>query len=463
MVRITLVFRTRRNAGALRLRFRLRQGRDVQLYYKSRIEVDIGRLEALMEKLDANLEVKKRVRNWDVELHDLLLSQKTLLKEAFHRLEESHLPLTSEYLEREMDRHRKTSNAPPVTWLTMFLDITHNQYADGVIGYSRYKHSLVIYRVLLRFLTIKSMNDIPPDQVTPELIMEFRNFLFDEYKYVNQYKELYFGVSTYNLPKKRRGNNTVVTALNRLQAFFTELEDKDLIVKSPFRKLGKERKRVVMKDRYDEPVYLTSEEFQRVLEYRVPPRLEEVKEAFILQCALGCRISDFKALTLKNVSVSSEGIPYVHYLPQKTLNVQRDFKEIQTPLVLFALQIIRKRKFEFPILKNVSGQQGYNRKIKELLEICGIDRLCSVFNEETRQNDYMPLFQLGSSKLCRKTHVDLMTKVQVNKYAAGLHEIGSSAIERYTHLTLKDRFILMSAAFKQKLFNADNDLNPTMI
>ena len=56
MVRITLVFRTRRNAGAMRLRFRLRQGRDVQLYYKSRIEVDIGWLEALMEKLDSNLE-----------------------------------------------------------------------------------------------------------------------------------------------------------------------------------------------------------------------------------------------------------------------------------------------------------------------------------------------------------------------------------------------------------------------
>lgn len=45
----------------MRLRFRLRQGREVQLYYKSRIEVDIGRLEALMEKLDANLEVKKGV------------------------------------------------------------------------------------------------------------------------------------------------------------------------------------------------------------------------------------------------------------------------------------------------------------------------------------------------------------------------------------------------------------------
>ena len=89
--------------------------------------------------------------------------------------------------------------------------------------------------------------------------------------------------------------------------------------------------------------------------------------------------------------------------------------------------------------------------------------MCSVFNEATHQNDYMPLFQLGSSKLCRKTHVDLMTKVQINKYAAGLHEIGSSAIERYTHLTLKDRFILMCAAFEQKLYNTDYDLNPTMI
>ncbi len=45
----------------------------------------------------------------------------------------------------------------------------------------------------------------------------------------------------------------------------------------------------------------------------------------------------------------------------------------------------------------------------------------------------------------------MMNKVQINMYAAGLHKEGSDAVERYTKLDIKDRFVLMCAAFKQLL------------
>ena len=38
--------------------------------------------------------------------------------------------------------------------------------------------------------------------------------------------------------------------------FITEMEDKDEIIKSPFRKLGKERKKIVMRERYNTPIFL---------------------------------------------------------------------------------------------------------------------------------------------------------------------------------------------------------------
>jgi hypothetical protein len=41
----------------------------------------------------------------------------------------------------------------------------------------------------------------------------------------------------------------------------------------------------------------------------------------------------------------------------------------------------------------------------------------------------------------------MLTKVQINYYAAGLHREGSGAVFRYTSLELADRFALLNAAF----------------
>ena len=38
---------------------------------------------------------------------------------------------------------------------------------------------------------------------------------------------------------------------------------------------------------------------------------------------------------------------------------QNDYKEIETPVIRYALDIITKYKFSFPILKYVSGKSGY--------------------------------------------------------------------------------------------------------
>lgn len=71
-----------------------------------------------------------------------------------------------------------------------------------------------------------------------------------------------------------------------------------------------------------------------------------------------------------------------------------------------------------------------NKKIKQLLEVAGIDRKVAVFDEAVGENKYLPLYEVGSSKLARKTHVDLMNKVQVDLYAVGLHRQGSKAVQR---------------------------------
>ena len=192
----------------------------------------------------------------------------------------------------------------------------------------------------------------------------------------------------------------------------------------------------------------------------VPDDLKEVKDAFLLQCALGCRISDFMRMDMSNVSVSDEGIPYVHYVAKKTTNTSSGRKEKTTPLMLFALDIIKHYNFRFPMFYNCTyGKLVYNKRIKDLFVHCKLDRLISRYDEATQKMNQIPLYRIASNKLCRKTHIDIANKVQINMYATGLHEIGSSAVGHYSKLQIQDLFVLLCLAFNQPQYKVDKDLN----
>lgn len=457
MERITLYLRTKKSKN-IKLRFRLTDGRTIQLYHKSEIKADLVDLAKFTE--DGNL--KPRTAIYNHELLKEIQLEIAAMKTAYRKFKEKgqEQQIDSETFENEV---RKSLNpelyAPKSsdTLLEKFREIAEKKFNDNVIGTSRYKHSIVIGNILERFLTITRKKTMTVQDATPDFIMGFRQFITNEYKYVKTYEGLYENMADRNIPKEPRSHNTVVTALNHLQAFFTELEDTEVIIKSPFRKLGKERKRIALTEHYDEPIYLLKEEFQAIMAQKVPEYLQETKDAFLLQCAFGCRISDFKRLTMANVDVDQNGIPFIHYLPQKTIRTSTE--DVITPIMHYALQIIKKYQFNFHILRYVSGKSGYNFKIKELLQLTGINRKCSIYDEKNQQNIRVPLYELGSSKLCRKTHVDMMAKAQINEYAAGLHKEGSDAVKRYTSLGLKDRFILMCVAFDQEMYKVDNELN----
>ena len=428
------------------------------MYHKSDIKATVADL----DKLTTTGERKKGVTTLACEFLYAIAQEKQYMRLAYDKMKCSGMDLNSATFESVISGLKN-----PVLQLRIgqssvverFRRYAEESLRDHVIGKRRYDHIIVVSDKLERFLIIKGLSEITASEFTDSLLMELRNFIFDEYKYVDNYQRLYTNVSSHNKPKARLSINTVATQMKMFQAFFSELESSDEIIKSPFRRLGKGRKRVVMKTRYDDPVFLRSDEFQTVLSAEVPPALRDARDAFLLLCAFGCRISDFVQLSIQNIRISSEGIPYIHYIPLKTANIQTDNNEVETPIVRYAFDIILRSRFDFPILKNIYGSTGFNQKIKDLLKYCKICREVPVYNEETSSNDYLPLFKVGSSKLARKTHVDMMNKIQIDLYAAGLHKKGSASVRRYTFLELKDRFNLMNAAFNQKPYRVDSNLN----
>jgi len=318
----------------------------------------------------------------------------------------------------------------------------------GVVGKSRYSQLLCKARKLQRFLLIKGLSSLAPKEFDVDLLLDYRWFITNEYLFVPSFPQLYTKGGGRRAPKKMCKNNTVVSDLLALKAFFSDLEDTGEIRRSPFRKLSGEKRRSVMHVEYDEPFYLRADEFRRVLLADVPAELQWAKDMFVLNCALGCRIGDLKKLSMEKVAVSEEGIPYVHYIPSKTSRVSK--REVVTPLIRPAYEIILRTRFGFNGHNPNYEKQLYNKALRRLLEFCGIDRPVCLYEPEVGDNVYRPLYEVASSKLARKTHVDMLNKVQINYYAAGLHREGSKAVFRYTSLELSDRFALLNAAFGEE-------------
>lgn len=456
----TIIFRTKKKTGKIRLRFRLTEGRGFFLYHKSDIEAEISDL----SKIEPDGTLKKQVKILPPkQLLDAISSEIKLMEDVFTSAE--HKPTTSEEFELMIDKRLHPENYKdekkypdaPKDLLTRFA-----KYIDeGLFSEGRKRGYWVTYRILERFLIITDQKEIRIDEVGADFLMQFREFIIREWEFVKKKKwaYLYADITKQNIPDAPRVQNTVSCKLKMLQGFMRMLEDSDEIVKSPFRKMGRENRLAALREKYPDPISLTSEEVRRIINTDVPDTLQGTKDAFLIQCALGCRISDFKKMSMASVAVTKDGIPFIHYIPQKTLNTNVRLEEVKTPLMRFAFDIIKRTGFNLPVLKYVSGKSGYNVKIKELLKHCGIDREVSVFNEQTQTIEYLPVYTQGCTKLCRKTFVDITTKVQVNRYATGVHKAGSDAVNHYSKLQLQDLFILMSEAFGEKTFKVDKNLN----
>lgn len=462
MERISMYNRTSAKGDTLRVRLRLIDGRDVTLYHKTGIRAKIKDL----EKFTPEGTLKPKVTVYNKQLKAELNTHFTAMSKAYALMKAKGMDMTSDVLEKEIDKilnpvvEVRSSSAE--TLCERFVRFADESRRDGIIGVERYKMIIGQADKLKRFLTIKGLSKISVTEFDTNLLLEYRQFVFDEYLYVEKYPKLYKVEKKRGArrnPDHRASINTVVYNMKNLQALFNELEKTDEIMKSPFRRLTTEKKRAVMHTMYDSPVFLRQEEFQKVIDTEVPDKLQGIKDAFILNCCFGCRIGDFSRLSMEKVSVSPEGIPYIHYIPSKTSGTQETNKEIVTPLIRLAYDIIQRTRFDFGFKITTAGTSFYNKKVRDLIKACGIDRKVSIYDQEKHDNVYVPLYEEASSKLARKTHVDMMSKVQVNLYAAGLHREGSSAVNRYTNMELKDHFALMNVAFGQKAYKVDADLN----
>lgn len=461
MERITLYCRTTSARGTTNLRFRVTNGRAVTMYYSTGRKIPNEQLAAFTPEGT----IRPRVTVYNPKLKTEIEEYFAAINAAYNHMKIKGMDMRSEVLQAEVDKILNPESTEAIlhpngdeTFVQRFRRYVEEAFRDGIIGDHRHMHYDAMVRRMERFLHIKGHSQLMPAQFDVKMLMDYRQFVSDEYLYVSQYPKLYQKDGRKRYPTKRISNNSVIHEMKGLRAFLNELENTDEIFKSPFRKISRERFKAMMRAKNDEPFFLRKAELKMIIETEVPQELQMAKDIFVLNCCIGARISDFFSFTMDKVSVSPEGIPYIHYIPHKTMKEMETMVEIKTPLVRIAYDIVMKTKLDFNQQNANYTVAVYNRELRKLLKFCGLDRPVSKFNETKGENEYFPLYELASSRLARKTHVDIMNKVQINAYVAGLHAEGSDAVFRYTNLELTDRFALMNVAFGQKVYHVNPDL-----
>jgi integrase len=231
-----------------------------------------------------------------------------------------------------------------------------------------------------------------------------------------------------------RGRNSIASILKRIQRFFSwaikdqKLKEIEITITNPFTNF------TITPEMYGTPVVL--EKAERDYLFNLPldnDRLKKIRDIFIFQCYCGARISDLMKLTTNNLHGD-----ILKYVPQKT--AKESIKEVVIPLNKKAIQILKRyNEPEGYLLPRMSDTE-INRTLKTLFKTVGkdrpngLDRPVGHLNPKTEIIEYVPLHELASTHLARRTFAGLM-------YAAGQkddiiasmtgHSENSKAFTRY--------------------------------
>ena len=179
------------------------------------------------------------------------------------------------------------------------------------------------------------------------------------------------------------------------------------------------------------PYYITIDERNKIADFDLSarPALEAQRDIFVFQCLIGCRVGDL--LELKNSNVVGGMLAYV---PHKTLKKKGDV--LRVPLHEKAVKILakyRKDGKDTPILPFITAQK-YNDAIKEIFSLCGITRNVVVLDPKTGKPKNVPINEVASSHMARRTFVGNLYKQVKDPNLIGKlsgHSEGSRAFSRY--------------------------------
>ena len=418
MAKVTYVLAQGENsAGESQVNFRVYVSRELRVRVPSGIWVDRKRWG---KKNDIN------IPNIPGEERDALLAKRAKLKELVDVIETSveaaddKSTVTREWLEKLIRRTLRPKTATSVEEKKIgFFPLTDEYLATHKLSESRVKHFNVLVRTLKRYELYRKLSNrrfvLDVHTVSPTTLDDFGAFLMKEPEIPGRPKE--------------RGMNYVSDMLIRLRSFYVWLNDNGHTYNDPFKQYK------IAEIVYGTPIYITTDERKQLAEADMgdDKQLETQRDIFVFQCMIGCRVSDLYKMTYANIIGDC-----IEYVPRKT----RDDRvvTVSVPLIGAAKELIRKYLDEnrgtlFPFI----SEQKYNVYIKAAFRKAGLTRMVTTIDQRTRQNVQVPICDLASSHMARRTFIGNVYKSVKDPAIVGAmsgHKDGSRAFARYRDIDM---------------------------
>lgn len=408
------------------LRFRLTDGRDIQLFYKSSLTI-LPRLwsntsQAIKAKVAID-EDERMMFNRSVEA----IKNKIL---DWYRQLPDRAEATSADLQEYMDDRPSLPSAVEAKNDSDFATAYDRFLSERKITQSRVAQLKTTKTAILRFerymtFTRGEKYVFNYKEATTQTIRAFERFLTDEHKICALYPELYIksGIGA-SRPVEQRGRNTISSRLIYLRAFFNWAHKEGLTEAEPFKGF------TIEQAVYGTPIYITTAELNHLAEFPIKtPGLAKERDIFVFQCCIGCRYSDLVSLRGSNVN---DGV--VEYIARKTREGHP--VTVRTPMNKLALAIYNKYKQSNPNdkLLPVATDQVYNRAIKKMFAQAGLDRWVQILDPKTREPRQERLCDVATSHMARRTFIgNIYRKVRDQNLVSEMtgHRAGSAAFARY--------------------------------
>lgn len=403
-----------------KIRFRLRDGRNLQLFYVSDILVEPQIWDNKKQEIKSRILVSKEKRN---TINNKVSEIKRLILDVYS---ESKITLTSESLTKliniklyphlqEQDESKLLNN--------VFREFIEQRTTH--LSEKRIQKYQSILKILHRFQKYYNLN-LSIEDVTIDTIHTFENYLRDEHNIYKVRPELFEGDRELRI-KYPRGKNTIIDRMQALSTFFNWCLTNQLISTTPFAQYKGD------KEVYGTPYYISIEERNKIYKTNLSRHqfLAKQRDIFIFQCMIGCRISDLYSLTKKNIVDNC-----IIYIPNKTK--EKTPKTVKVPLNSIAQEILERYKSnDTEAILPFASQYRYNLSIKQIFLAARLTRPVIVIDPVTREQVIKPLNEVASSHMARRTFVgNLYKKVQDPSLISSLsgHEEGSRAFLRYRNI-----------------------------
>ena len=411
-----------------KIQFRLTDGREIKIYYKSELTVDPSCWDAKKEAIKT-----QKFNDYTPKERAQLIKSIADLKDTIFKVYDSETNKelkTSSWLQDQVNRllhpeQYKTKETHKQT----FFEAWNEFLLKRRLSLVRVMNYDVVIRAMKRYELYKAKSTKKPfvldfDTVTPDTLRDLEKFLRTENVVVENYPEIYKEVKKSKSKIEPRGTNTISGMFIKIRTLFLWAIDEGKTTNNPFKKFEIET------PTYGTPYYITVEERNQLYNTDLShkPTLAIQRDIFVFQCVIGCRVADLVNLTKSNLVDGA-----IEYIPRKTKEGRPI--TVRVPLNQIAKEIVsRYSENEDGRLLPFLSPQKYNDAIKEAFTIAELTREVTIINPATREEDHQPLNKIASSHLARRCFIgNLYKQVQDPNLIGKLsgHAEGSKAFARY--------------------------------